>query len=93
MLWWIWMLVVLFGLVLEGFVLNASRVSVRAGQEVFDQGDSGDRYYAIESGRVEVFVDERAVRVQGAGDGFGEIALLRELPRTATVRALEPLSL
>ena len=84
---------VLPGPVLEGLALNASRVSVPAGQAVFHQGDPGDRYYAIESGRVEIFVDERPVRVQGAGDGFGEIALLRELPRTATVRALEPLSL
>ena len=84
---------VLPGPLLEGLAMNASRLSVPAGPEVFDQGDPGDRYYAIESGRVEVLVDERPVRVQGAGDGFGEIALLRELPRTATVRALEPLSL
>ena len=54
------------------------------------QGDAGDRFYVVESGRLEVLVDGRSVREQGVGEAFGEIALLRDVPRTATVRALEP---
>ena len=53
------------------------------------EGEPGDRYYVVEDGHLEVSVAGRAHRVElGAGDGFGEIALLRGVPRTATVRAV-----
>lgn len=62
-------------------------VHVAAGSLVFRQGDVGDRYYVVESGEVEVVGDGRVVAVLGPGEGFGEIALLRRTPRTATVVA------
>ncbi len=62
-------------------------VDVAAGSVVFRQGDVGDRYYVVESGEVEVVGDGRVVAVLGPGEGFGEIALLRRTPRTATVVA------
>jgi Cyclic nucleotide-binding domain len=64
--------------------------SFAAGDELIHEGDSGDRYYMIERGRVEVSQGGRRMREQGPGDSFGEIALLRDVSRTATVRALEP---
>jgi MFS family permease len=79
--------------VIERLASTAARVEVPAGAVVFAQGDPGDRFYAIASGRVEVEVDGRRVREQAAGDWFGEIALLRDVPRTASVRALEDLEL
>ena len=68
----------------------ASRVEstvVGAGAPVFEERDEGDRFYVIESGTAEVRRDGRRVRDLAPGDAFGEIALIRSGPRTATVRA------
>jgi MFS family permease len=62
-------------------------VRVSAGEDVFRQGDSGDRFYLVDSGEVVVSVDGQPVQRLGRGGYFGEIALLRDVPRTATVTA------
>jgi MFS family permease len=58
-------------------------VRVAIGEDVIREGDVGDRFYVIESGEVEI-----AGRRHGPGGYFGEIALLRDVPRTATVHAV-----
>ena len=73
---------------LEGVAQNALDVSVPAGQAIVRQGEPGDRYYAIADGTVEVLRDDVVVNTLGRGEGFGEIALLHEVPRTATVRTV-----
>ncbi|HEX2292279.1 MAG TPA: MFS transporter [Gaiellaceae bacterium] len=73
--------------ILESLAQATKTVRLAPGEEIFRQGDLGDRYYVVAGGEVEVVVDGRVVNVTGPGGYFGEIALLRDVPRTATVRA------
>ena len=73
--------------ILESLARALIPVRLKAGEELFRQGDIGDRYYIVADGVVEILVDGQVVRETGPGGYFGEIALLRDIPRTATVRA------
>jgi MFS family permease len=80
--------------VLERLAGAAAAVSAAPDQVVVSRGEAGRHFYVIAAGRAAVEVEEGVVaRELGPGDFFGEIALLRDVPRTATVRALEPLRL
>jgi predicted MFS family arabinose efflux permease len=67
---------------LERLAARSEQVRVPAGEVVFSEGDPGDRFYVVEEGEVEI-----AGKTFGPGEPFGEIALLRDVPRTATVTA------
>jgi MFS family permease len=72
---------------LEALARALTRVEVPAGEAFIREGDHGDVFYVIESGTVEVTKEGRYVANLGPGDYVGEIALLRDVPRTATVTA------
>jgi MFS family permease len=71
---------------LERLARSVQPVQLAAGEVLFNAGDVGDRYYVIETGELVVDLAEGPKR-EGPGRGVGEIALLRDVPRTATVRA------
>lgn len=75
---------------LEDLARAAAPVSFAAGDVLMREGEPGDRYLVLTAGAVEVVQDGRPVRTCGPGEGVGEIALLRRVPRTATVRATAP---
>jgi MFS family permease len=70
---------------LEQVASQLERIRLPAGRDVFRQGDSGDRFYIVAEGDVEVMVDGRSAGTLGPLEHFGEIALLRDIPRTASV--------
>jgi hypothetical protein len=73
---------------LEGIARAAHTFSVPARAPIVRQGEPGDRYYAIADGTVEVIKDGRRIATHTRGEGFGEIALLHNMTRTATVAAV-----
>ena len=73
-----------------GFITqHLVRVEVPAGEVLIREGEDGDRFYVIESGALTATFEGEVLRQMGPGDPFGEIALLRDVPRTATVTADE----
>ena len=73
---------------LERLAREATPAHVPAGAPIVREGEIGDRFYVIRSGTVSILG-----RTFGPGDGFGEIALLRDVPRTATASAVTDVEL
>jgi MFS family permease len=72
---------------LEKLARAALRENVPAGTVVVSEGETGDTFYVVVDGSFDVSSDGRTLRTLGPGGFFGEIALLRDVPRTATVSA------
>jgi CRP-like cAMP-binding protein len=78
---------------LEDVAARVRRTNAPAGTEIVRQGEPGDGFYVIESGSAEVLLDRFGIGQLEPGSGFGERALLRAVPRTATVRALTDMTM
>ena len=66
-------------------------ITAAHGDRLVTQGEPGDRFYAVESGRAEIVRDGAVIDSVSKGMYFGEVALLRDVPRTATVVAVTPM--
>jgi CRP-like cAMP-binding protein len=78
---------------LELIARQADEVDVPAGKVLAQQGTFGDQFFVIEEGTAEVVRDGERLGELGPGDFFGEMALLDEDRRTATVTATTPMTL
>lgn len=75
---------------LERICHEVEEVEFGTGQPIVEEGEVGDCFYLLDEGEVEVYEGVVFKRILGPGDGFGEIALLHDVRRTATVRATVP---
>jgi hypothetical protein len=73
--------------VVEGLAQSLETLDFAAGEAVIRQGEEGDRLYLVRTGHLRVSRDGRNLAELGPGEVFGEIALLYDVPRTATVTA------
>jgi MFS family permease len=73
----------------EHLARKLAPLSVRTGEVIVRAGEAGELFYVVASGEVEVEAEGKPPQTLGPGDYFGEIALLRPVPRTATVVAQE----
>ena len=79
---------------LDALVPASRPVTFAARQEVFHKGDAGSQLFVVIAGRLKALTtspdgDDVVFNVMGPGEVFGEVALLSESPRTATVRAID----
>ena len=77
---------------IQRILVNLTRTELAAGDVLMSEGDVGERFYVIESGEAEVTRDGTHVTDRGVGEYVGEISLLRDVPRTATVTARTPMT-
>jgi hypothetical protein len=73
---------------LEAIARAGTDLSVSAGTRLVREGEYSDGYFAIADGVVEVTCDGRRLRTLGRAEGFGEVGLLRNVARTASVTAI-----
>jgi hypothetical protein len=78
---------------LESLARSLIPVEFAQGDVIIREGDEGDRFYLVSEGRVEVSAKGASVTTVGPGDPLGEIALLRDIPRTATCTAVTAVTL
>ena len=87
------LLATLSGGTLARLAERMTREDIPAGAGVFDEGDDGDRFYVVLRGMLSVTQETRGAQaVLRPGDYFGEVALAMHMPRTASVRALTPVT-
>src|SRR4030042_2673053 len=89
-----WFFSILSNEELDQFIKKAKLFVVKAGEVVFNQGDDGNEFYFVYSGKIRIFQinqDDKEINLgfRTRGDHFGETAIISSKPRNATARAVE----
>ena len=69
-------------------IINMSLYKINAGTTLFYQGSVGNFWYIVHEGKLEFYVDEKLTKNFEVGDSFGEVALINNVPRNGTVKAV-----
>ena len=69
-------------------IINMSLYKINAGTTLFYQGSVGNFWYIVHEGKLEFYVDEKLTKNFEVGDSFGEVALINNVPRNGTVKAI-----
>lgn len=76
----------LSSVMLKHFIEAMRLFTYREGEDVFQQGQAGKNFYIISLGQLEVIINQKVTNYLKAGDCFGELALINDANRSATIR-------
>lgn len=74
---------------IESIVSDMRHYQLTSNSVVFEQNTPGNNFFVVASGKLEVIINDIRIKILKSGDSFGELALLHDTPRSATIKTIE----